>query len=148
MSLPPVLYQRSYARSAADLILVVGAEAKEIPVHRLILFCASPYFERRVHYHLMENQGAREAVTRIRMPDVSVPVMTQIVKYCYSGLVDVSSSNVEELMRVADMFSIDAVVHACRSFLEDTRGGRSGASAGRTSFASRMKRRWNPRTRA
>ena len=144
MSVPPVLYQQSYARSPADMILTVGTEKKEIPVHRIVLFCSSPFFERLVHYNLPSQPAGTEGVLRIHLSDVSHGAMLQIVKYCYSGTVDVTSGNVEELMRVADMFVIDHVVHACQSFVESS-SARSGS--GRTSSqASKMKRRWNPRT--
>lgn len=156
MSVPPVLYQQSYARSPADLIVTVGMEKKEIPVHRVVLFCASPFFERLVHYSL-ETDGGQEGgggggggVARIHLSDVSYAAMLQIVKYCYSGTVDVTSGNAEELLRVADMFVIDHVVHACQSFLQQGWNGRSGSSGGRgaggSSQPSKMKRRWNPRT--
>ena len=130
-AVPPVLYQRTFARAPADTVLVVGSEAKEIPVHRIVLFCSSPYFERLVHYHRQERQSSstvvqqatsgaaasdgREATMRILLPDIPAGVMLQIVRFCYSGTVDVSSSNVDELLRVADMFVIDPVVRACHS---------------------------------
>lgn len=152
MSIPPVLFQQSYARTPADLILTVGTEKKEIPVHRVILFCATPFFERLVHYSDLRSQKEGGSggvdVVRIHLSDVSYGVMLQIVKYCYSGTVDVTSGNAEELLRVADMFVIDHVVHACQSFLEASspRSGSSGGRAAVSSQASKMKRRWNPRT--
>lgn len=142
MAVPPVLYQRSYARSPADLILVVGEDKTEIPVHRIILFCATPFFERLVHYRMSAEAGRsgerqEQGVMRIEFADVSYRVMSEIVKYCYSGTVDVTSRNVEELLRVADMFVIDHIVHACQSFQE---------SANRSTSSQASKRRWNPRT--
>jgi hypothetical protein len=83
-------------------------------------------------------ERSEPAVVRIEFLDVSFGVMSQIVKYCYSGTVDVTSSNVEELLRVGDMFVIDHIVHACQSFMESNRSA--------SSDASKKKRRWNPRT--
>lgn len=170
MSVPPVLYQQSYARSPADTVLVTGTEKKEIPVHQIVLFCATPFFERLFHYTTvssmnvsMETVDTRDkqfgvtSVRRIYFPDISPGVMSQIVKYCYSGTVDVTPANVDELLRVADMFVIEQIVHACRSFLESASGRKGVSAAGRTSSSpssssssswssSATKRRWNPRT--
>lgn len=170
MSVPPVLYQQSYARAPADTVLVTGSERKEILVHQIVLFCATPFFERLFHYTAMstthdlsmevdaivsgtKQQGEEAAaVRRFYFPDVSPSIMTQIVKYCYSGAVDVNIENVVELHRVADMFVIEQIVHACQCFMQSMTGKRGGLMSPSScpsspwSQASTTKRRWNPRT--
>lgn len=177
--MPPVLYQQSYARAPADTVLVTGSERKEILVHQIVLFCATPFFERLFHYDAMSSAPAPDhsmdidsvphpgsqpqqnegtAARRMYFPDVSPSIMMQIVKYCYSGVVDLNMDNVVELHRVADMFVIERIVHACQSFLQSQTSGARGtlmspsstsscpSSPSSGSQASATKRRWNPRT--
>lgn len=148
MSVPPVLFQQNYARSPPDLILTAGPERHEIPVHRIVLFCSSPFFERMVHYRISGRLvGIRDDSLRFDFPFISHGVMMQIVKYCYSGVVDVTGENVKELMSAADMFVMENIIHACQSFQEAASQVHVSQAVSRSSvssYGSKTKRRWNP----
>lgn len=111
---PLFLTDRSYINYEADLILIAGTDMKELPVHQMALFCASPFFEKLITYDGKKyTTGNLQVVT---FPDISFPIMKEIVNYCYTGKINVSGANVEELLIAADYMAIENIVDACEDF--------------------------------
>lgn len=109
---PLFLTDRSYINYEPDLILIVGTDMKELPVHQMVLFCASPFFEKLIMYD--EKKYTTDNLQVVTFPDISFPIMKEIVNYCYTGKINVSEANVEELLIAADYLAIENIVDACK----------------------------------
>ncbi len=115
VAVPLFLTDRSYINYEPDLILIAGTDMKELPVHKMALFCASPFFEKLIVYSGQKytTTGNLQVVT---FPSISFAIMEEIVNYCYTGKVNVSDANMEELLIAADYMTIENIVNACEDF--------------------------------
>lgn len=94
-----------------DVILKVG-EA-QIAAHRNVLAAASPYF--RVMFTSDFSESRMEAVPIF---DVDPPSVKAVIDYCYTGLLNVSSENVQSLFQAASLFQMDKICHVCCKYME------------------------------
>ncbi|KAK0046000.1 kelch-like protein 5, partial [Biomphalaria glabrata] len=97
-------------RQLCDVVLV--AEDRRIPAHRLVLSAASDYFA------AMFTNNVREAnMEEILIKDVDAEALALLVQYTYTGQIQLKEENVENLLATACLLQMSEVVEACCSFL-------------------------------
>jgi len=96
-----------------DIVLCV--EDKEIPAHRVILASASPYFRSMFLGKLAES--SQDRVVLYEIDGVSVDLL---VRYAYSGFVEINELNVQGLLYASALLQFDKVNSACCAFLRKT----------------------------
>jgi len=117
-------------RMLTDVVLEVGSEL--FHVHKVVLAAASPYFK------AMFTGGLRECeMSRVKLQGVCPTSMGKLIKFMYTGTINVSELTVCDLLPAATMFQVyikilplsSLVIHnlclqiidvidACCSFLE------------------------------
>ncbi|CAL1534502.1 unnamed protein product [Lymnaea stagnalis] len=97
-------------RQLCDVVLV--AEDRRIPAHRLVLSAASDYFA------AMFTNNVREAsMDEIQIKDVDAEALALLVQYTYTGHIQLKEETVENLLSTACLLQMSEVVEACCSFL-------------------------------
>lgn len=97
-------------RQLCDVMLVAGS--RKIAAHRVMLSAASDYF------FAMFTSNVREATQEeILMKDVDSDALAALIKYIYTGFIDLCDETVEGLMATACLLQLDEVVEACSGFL-------------------------------
>ncbi|MBN3272000.1 IPP protein, partial [Polyodon spathula] len=94
-----------------DVQLLVGG--RQFSVHRLVLAASSPYFT------ALFTGGMREADKDIvQILGVEADVFEMLLEFIYSGVINVTVDNVQELIITADMLQLSEVVKICCEFLK------------------------------
>ncbi|XP_071117771.1 kelch-like protein 21 [Haliotis cracherodii] len=94
-----------------DAILCVGQE--EFPCHRNVLAVSSPYFRAMFTSDLKESREAR-----IPFNDVSPWTLKRVIDYAYSGRLEITVENAEEMLAAGGHFQYPDIVGACCEFLQ------------------------------
>lgn len=97
-------------RKLCDVVLC--AADREIPTHRAILAAVSPYFQAMFTHELMESS---QDVVVIR--DMSPDILSALVSFAYTGEIDLTVDNVQEVLSAASLLQILQVQELCCSFL-------------------------------
>uniref|UniRef100_H2YHH7 BTB domain-containing protein n=1 Tax=Ciona savignyi TaxID=51511 RepID=H2YHH7_CIOSA len=86
---------------------------KRISAHRLVLSSVSEYFR------AMFNSDVREAVeNEVTMTDEDPEALESLIRYMYTGKLELKEENVERTLSTANMLRLDAVVESGCSFLQ------------------------------
>ncbi|XP_055007765.1 actin-binding protein IPP isoform X2 [Boleophthalmus pectinirostris] len=94
-----------------DVGLNVGGQV--FRVHRLVLAASSPYFS------ALFSGGMRESEKEeVRIHGVEREVFEILLDFIYTGLINITVENVQELMVAADMLQLTEVVSICGEFLK------------------------------
>ncbi|KAM3866016.1 actin-binding protein IPP [Diretmus argenteus] len=94
-----------------DVGLRVGCRV--FRVHRLVLAASSPYFS------ALFSGGMREVdEEEVQIQGVEAEVFEILLDFIYTGLINVTVENVQELMVAADMLQLSEVVSICGEFLK------------------------------
>ncbi|XP_056149422.1 actin-binding protein IPP [Lampris incognitus] len=94
-----------------DVGLRVGGHV--FRVHRLVLAASSPYFS------ALFSLGMREAdKEEVQILGVEAEVFEVLLDFIYTGTINVTVENVQELMVAADMLQLSEVVSICGEFLK------------------------------
>ncbi|XP_037085880.1 actin-binding protein IPP-like [Pollicipes pollicipes] len=99
------------ATKFCDVVLMAGDAG--FKAHKAVLSASSPYF------HAMFNGGLAEqeqSVVSIRR--LSPVMLSMLLDFIYTGDVDVTEENVQELILAADMLELSDVVEICSAFLK------------------------------
>uniref|UniRef100_A0A1A9VA70 Kelch-like protein diablo n=1 Tax=Glossina austeni TaxID=7395 RepID=A0A1A9VA70_GLOAU len=99
------------SQKLCDFCLDVQGET--IYVHKVALALASDYFASMFETDMKER---REGV--IKVEDVDVPTIKTLVEYMYSGIINLTEENVENLLSIADLYQILWVKEQCAQFLK------------------------------
>ncbi|XP_035678478.1 kelch repeat and BTB domain-containing protein 8-like [Branchiostoma floridae] len=95
-----------------DVTLLV--DEHKFPCHRLLLAAASPYFKA-----MFCSKGFAETQQDcIRLQGVSKDAVDLVVRYVYTGQVELSEANIQELMSAANMFQMLDLFHACATYMQ------------------------------
>ncbi|KAI8515022.1 Kelch repeat and BTB [Branchiostoma belcheri] len=95
-----------------DVTLLVDED--RFPCHRLLLAAASPYFKA-----MFCRKGFTETQEDcVRLQGVSKDAVNLLVRYVYTGQVELSETNVQELMSAANMFQILDLFQACATYMQ------------------------------
>ncbi|XP_002741110.1 kelch-like protein 5 [Saccoglossus kowalevskii] len=97
-------------KQLTDVILVAGD--MKIPAHRLVLSAVSDYFA------AMFTNDVREArEEEIELHGVDPEALRSLIKYSYTGRLDLKEETVESLLSTACILQLSEVVEACCGFL-------------------------------
>ncbi|XP_038057011.1 kelch-like protein 24 isoform X2 [Patiria miniata] len=108
-----VLASFNELRHSNDLIdVVLVAEDKEIPCHRIVLAASSPYFKAMFTRNVEERSQQK-----VTLRDVNPIMLQMIIDYVYTSQVRITTENVQELLSTANFFLIKCLVYACSNFL-------------------------------
>ena len=93
-----------------DVILEVGSgdEQARLKAHKVVLCAASPFF-----YNALKSDMKEKKEGLIRLEETSKAVMEEVLKYLYTGHVDINDGNVFDLLAVADYFLIPSLKTLC-----------------------------------
>ncbi|XP_015172686.1 PREDICTED: kelch-like protein 5 isoform X2 [Polistes dominula] len=93
-----------------DVILIAGN--KRIPAHRLVLSAGSEYFAAMFTGFLKESKE-----NEIELVDVDGDALSSLVRYCYTGCIELKEDSVQTLLATAHLLQLHPVVKACCKFL-------------------------------
>uniref|UniRef100_A0A8C6UUX9 Kelch-like family member 38b n=1 Tax=Neogobius melanostomus TaxID=47308 RepID=A0A8C6UUX9_9GOBI len=85
----------------------------EIPCHRNVLVCSSPYFRAMFCNNFMEKQQSKVVLKNIKPSILSI-----IIDYVYTGTASIHMDNVLPLMQAAAMLQYGRLFEGCSSFLQ------------------------------
>ncbi|XP_061181619.1 kelch-like protein 21 [Saccostrea echinata] len=94
-----------------DATLCVQHE--EIYCHRIILAASSPYFRAMFSHNLREGRDYR-----VSFQEVSPWTMKRLIEYVYTGNLEITTENAQELLSAGSLFEFPAIVSACCDFLK------------------------------
>ena len=94
-------------------ITLVSIDNIEFKAHRNVLSAASPYFDKLLQSNMKEN---REGI--VRFEEISGSVLKDVLEFIYSGTVDVTQENAEELIAAGNYLIIPGLKTASGRFLE------------------------------
>ncbi|CAH1240396.1 KBTBD8 [Branchiostoma lanceolatum] len=98
------------SESLADVFLEV--EGRTFACHRLVLVASSPYFAS------MFTGGFSEAKQQtVSLKEIDANCMEEILKYAYSGTVQVNRTNARELYLASDLLQVEHVRDTCLQFM-------------------------------
>lgn len=83
-----------------------------VPAHRIMLAAASEYFDAMFMGSLRETEEKE-----ITLVDVHGDPLQLLVRYCYTGTIELREDNVEILLATACLLQLSPVVTACCNFL-------------------------------
>lgn len=89
------------------------SDGAQIPCHRNVLVSSSPYFRAMFCGSFVERQQ-----TKITLTGVPSAVLSSVVDYVYTGLIDISLETVLPLMQAASMLQYGRLFEACSSYLQ------------------------------
>ncbi|KAM9342857.1 kelch-like protein 10 [Pholidichthys leucotaenia] len=92
---------------------VIKVEDIEFKIHKIILVNLSPYFRALFLRCALSEQKV------FNIPGISAPIMELILEYAYTGLVSVTSENIQELLLTADQLEVMDIVQICWNFIEN-----------------------------
>ena len=94
-------------------ITLVTKDDKEFKAHKNVLSKASPFFSKLLQGDMVEN---REGI--IRLEEISSVVMEDVLEFIYTGSVEVTQENSEDLIAAASNLLILGLKKLCGRFLE------------------------------
>jgi len=126
MPQPPILKDRKYIGAPPDLIVIGDDPSRKFLVHRIVLMCISPYFQKIFEYRqssteceeIEDDTGHLLTLETIKLPEVNTVTLSAILDYAYRGDVKVNLNNIENLVIAADRFNIFGIIQATTHFLQ------------------------------
>ena len=96
--------------SFTDVTLEAGCE--EFPCHKNVLAVNSPYFKALFSCALKESTQEK-----ISIRDVSAWTLRRIIEYAYTGRLEITVDNAQDMLAAGSLFQFPNVVDACCDFL-------------------------------
>ncbi|NXX17031.1 KLHL4 protein, partial [Podargus strigoides] len=97
-------------KQLCDVILIAGDQ--KIPAHRLVLSAVSDYFA------AMFTNDVREAKQEeIKMEGVDPDALKALVRYAYTGILELKEDTIESLLAAACLLQLAQVIEVCCNFL-------------------------------
>ena len=97
-------------RKLCDVVLRAGD--REIPTHRAVLAAVSSYFQAMFTHELMESRQER-----VDIRDMNPDVLSSLVDFSYTGEIELTVENVQEVLAAASLLQITQVQTLCCDFL-------------------------------
>ncbi|XP_041064395.1 actin-binding protein IPP isoform X2 [Carcharodon carcharias] len=109
-----LLAQINRMRARADFCDVqLQVEEQLFSVHKLILAASSPYFA------VLFAGGMQEASKKlIQIHGIEAETFRLLLEFIYTGIINVSIKNVQEVILAADMLQLTEIVNMCSDFLK------------------------------
>ena len=85
----------------------------EIPAHKFVLSIGSPVFEAMFYGGIAETQAS------IELPDCEYESLLELFRYLYSDEVNLSGSNVMQVLYLAKKYMIPSLADKCSKYLRD-----------------------------
>ena len=97
-----------------DVILEVGSgdDQARLKAHRIVLCAASPFFYNALNSDMKEK---KEGV--IRLEETSKAAMEEVLKYLYTGHVDINEHNAFDLLEIADFLIVQSLKELSSKFI-------------------------------
>lgn len=95
----------------SDVGLVAGGSV--IRAHRSVLAAGSAYFNAMFTGGLVEEQQEL-----VEIHSISAKILSLLIDFIYTGNVEITQDNVQELFASADMLELDEVVSGCITYLQ------------------------------
>lgn len=95
-----------------DASILAGHE--EFPCHRNILAASSPYFKAMFTSRLREDT---DATVSFNETEISPWTMKRILDYIYTGHLEITTNNAQELLSASTLFQYSKISNACCQFL-------------------------------
>lgn len=89
-------------------------DSTEIPCHRNVLVSSSPYFRAMFCSNFVEKRQ-----TKITLKGITSAILSSVVDYVYTGLINISMEIVLPLMQAASMLQYGRLFEACSSYLQE-----------------------------
>ncbi|XP_052784536.1 BTB/POZ domain-containing protein 2-like isoform X1 [Mya arenaria] len=94
-----------------DVTILAGEEAREVRCHRFILASRSPVF-----YTMF--CGSLPEAGVVKIPDVEADVVRTVVRFMYTGEIQLMPDSVMAVMYAAKKYDIQPLTNRCNTFLE------------------------------
>ncbi|GCC25482.1 actin-binding protein IPP [Chiloscyllium punctatum] len=109
-----LLAQINRMRGRADFCDVqLQVEEQLFSVHKLVLAASSPYFA------VLFAGGMQEtSKSLIQIHGIEAETFRLLLEFIYTGIIDVSIKNVQEVILAADMLQLTEIVNMCSTFLK------------------------------
>ena len=104
------LNQLRSEESFTDAILCV--DNVEFPCHRNVMAVSSPYFKAMFTIDLKERK-----TNKIYVSEVTPVTLRRVIDYAYTGRLEITVDNAQEMLAAGNMFQYPAIVDACCEFL-------------------------------
>lgn len=91
---------------------VIKVDEKQFFIHKAVLSAASPYF-----HALFSNEWKETSCQEVPLQGVSCECFGFLLDYIYTGSIDVTSDNAEQLLPAGRLFQLDDIVEYCCEFL-------------------------------
>ena len=108
----------------------IRAQGRDFPAHRCVLSAGSPYFRAMFTSQLKEKER-----NLVELQDTKSTAISDVLRYIYTGKINIDSSNAQDLVMVADYLIIPSLKTKAANFLEGTVNGTNCLAL--ESFASR-----------
>ncbi|RVE44844.1 hypothetical protein evm_010499, partial [Chilo suppressalis] len=105
------LFHYFQSQKLCDVALIAGGCS--IPAHKIILASCSEYFAAMFTGSLKEAQ-----LTEITLERVDSQALQALVRYCYTGTIELREDTVEVLLSTASLLQLNTVTDACCAFLK------------------------------
>ena len=93
--------------------VTICVQDQEFPCHRNVLAATSPYF--RAMFTTDLNESKQDKVSILEVDANSV---RQVIEYAYTGHIEITKNNAQNLLAVASLFQIIPIHNACARFME------------------------------
>ncbi|NXY40286.1 KLHL4 protein, partial [Ceuthmochares aereus] len=97
-------------KQLCDVLLLVGDQ--KIPAHRLVLSAVSDYFAA-----MFTNDVLEAKQEEIKMEGVDPDALKALVRYAYTGILELKEDTIESLLAAACLLQLSQVIEACCNFL-------------------------------
>ena len=108
--LSKLMYSLFKTKSFCDIVLVV--EEEKISCHKVVLCASSPYFHTMFGSSFMESTA-----NEVNLASVSSLVIRPLLMYIYTGVIQITEENCEELLKVSDMMSFNDLKEEVSSYM-------------------------------
>ncbi|XP_071952020.1 actin-binding protein IPP-like [Antedon mediterranea] len=97
-------------KTFCDATIIVGSQI--FTAHCVVLSACSQYFK------VMFCGGLLESLSKqVELHGVEAAVFDKLLEFIYTGEIDITSENVQDLLSAADMLQIPEIIQACCNFL-------------------------------
>ncbi|XP_041351470.1 kelch-like protein 7 [Gigantopelta aegis] len=93
--------------------IVICVQESRFPCHRTVLAATSPYFKAMFTTNLNESKQRQ-----IKLYEVDPKSVSQIINYAYTGNLQITRGNAQNLLAASTLFQILPVQKACAKFME------------------------------
>lgn len=106
------LYKMFKAEQFCDVTFVTEKK-KKLKAHRVVLTTLSPYFEALLGSNWQEKQQDAE----VDLAWIDEAVFTSLVEFAYTGRIEITPENVQDVLHGANFFGIEFIQNSCANLL-------------------------------